>query len=60
MLTKSNPEEAKHLLREAQEDVNRRWRLYEYLSTYKREQPKEAPKEPEKVAETNNDKRPKP
>jgi len=32
MLTKSKPEEAKHLLKEAQHDVDTRWRLYEYLA----------------------------
>jgi len=32
MLTKTRPEEAKHLLAEAQQDVNTRWQLYEYLS----------------------------
>ncbi len=33
MLRHSNPEAAAFLLREAQEDVNRRWKLYEHLST---------------------------
>jgi pyruvate-ferredoxin/flavodoxin oxidoreductase len=32
MLTKSRPEEAKRLLKEAQNDVNTRWKLYEYLA----------------------------
>lgn len=32
MLTKSKPEAAKQLLAEAQQDVNTRWRLYEYLA----------------------------
>jgi pyruvate-ferredoxin/flavodoxin oxidoreductase len=32
MLTKSKPELAKKLLEEAQEDVNNRWNLYEYLA----------------------------
>ena len=35
MLTKSNPEEARRLLEEAQKDVQTRWRLYEYLSARK-------------------------
>jgi pyruvate-ferredoxin/flavodoxin oxidoreductase len=35
MLTKSQPENAKRLLREAQDDVNARWRLYEYLAARK-------------------------
>lgn len=35
MLTKSKPEEAKRLFREAQEDVNRRRKLYEYLAARK-------------------------
>ncbi|BAY23612.1 pyruvate flavodoxin dehydrogenase NifJ [Calothrix sp. NIES-2100] len=32
MLTKSNPEAAKQLLKEAQEDVNIRWQMYQYLA----------------------------
>ncbi|MGL5926917.1 pyruvate:ferredoxin (flavodoxin) oxidoreductase, partial [Chroococcidiopsis sp.] len=32
MLTKSKPDAAKQLLSEAQQDVNARWRLYEYLA----------------------------
>ncbi len=32
MLTRSNPEDAKQLLQEAQEDVNARWQMYEYLA----------------------------
>lgn len=32
MLTKSHPEEAKQLLKEAQEDVDKRWKMYEDLS----------------------------
>jgi pyruvate-ferredoxin/flavodoxin oxidoreductase len=32
MLTKSKPEEAKRLLKEAQEDVDNRWHMYEYLA----------------------------
>jgi pyruvate-ferredoxin/flavodoxin oxidoreductase len=32
MLTKSKPEEAKRLLKEAQQDVDTRWRFYEYLA----------------------------
>jgi pyruvate-ferredoxin/flavodoxin oxidoreductase len=32
MLTHSQPEAAKQLLVEAQEDVNKRWRLYEHMS----------------------------
>jgi pyruvate-ferredoxin/flavodoxin oxidoreductase len=32
MLTKSKPEDAKRLLKEAQEDVDNRWRMYEYLA----------------------------
>ncbi len=36
MLTKSKPEEAKRLLQEAQDDVNARWKLYEYLAARKR------------------------
>ncbi|MBO3460740.1 pyruvate:ferredoxin (flavodoxin) oxidoreductase [Aetokthonos hydrillicola Thurmond2011] len=32
MLTKSNPEAAKHLLKEAQQDVNTRFAMYQYLA----------------------------
>jgi len=32
MLTKTKPEDAKELLKEAQEDVSVRWRLYQYLA----------------------------
>ena len=32
MLTKSKPAEAKRLLQEAQQDVNERWKLYQYLA----------------------------
>ena len=32
MLAKSNPEHAKKLLAEAQEDVNSRWKLYDYMA----------------------------
>lgn len=32
MLTKSNPDVAKELLQQAQEDVNTRWAMYEYLA----------------------------
>jgi pyruvate-ferredoxin/flavodoxin oxidoreductase len=32
MLTKSKPDEAKQLLQQAQEDVDSRWRMYEYLA----------------------------
>lgn len=37
MLTKSNPEEAKELWREAQHDAETRYRLYEYLAQRKGE-----------------------
>ncbi|HEY9709009.1 MAG TPA: hypothetical protein V6D48_12480, partial [Oculatellaceae cyanobacterium] len=32
MLTRGKPEEAKQLLKEAQEDVNTRWQLYQYIA----------------------------
>jgi pyruvate-ferredoxin/flavodoxin oxidoreductase len=35
MLTKSKPADAKRLLQEAQDDVNARWHLYEYLAARK-------------------------
>jgi pyruvate-ferredoxin/flavodoxin oxidoreductase len=37
MLTKTKPEEAKHLLQEAQQDVDVRWQMYEYLAALKSE-----------------------
>jgi pyruvate-ferredoxin/flavodoxin oxidoreductase len=33
MLTKSNPKEAKRLLKLAQQEVNNRWRIYEYIAS---------------------------
>jgi pyruvate-ferredoxin/flavodoxin oxidoreductase len=35
MLTKSNPDQAKHLWHEAQHDAETRFRLYEYLAQRK-------------------------
>ncbi|MFN7522860.1 MAG: pyruvate:ferredoxin (flavodoxin) oxidoreductase, partial [Aphanizomenon sp.] len=35
MLTKINPETAKELLKEAQNDVNTRWQMYQYLAARK-------------------------
>jgi hypothetical protein len=32
MLVNSDPEEAKILLREAQENVNERWKLYQHMA----------------------------
>jgi pyruvate-ferredoxin/flavodoxin oxidoreductase len=37
MLTKSKPEEAKRLAQRAQQDVNSRWQMYQYLAELKRE-----------------------
>jgi pyruvate-ferredoxin/flavodoxin oxidoreductase len=37
MLTKSRPEDAKHLWAEAQHDAEMRFRLYEYLAQRKSE-----------------------
>jgi pyruvate-ferredoxin/flavodoxin oxidoreductase len=37
MLTKTKPEEAKHLLQEAQHDVNIRWQMYQYLAAFQKE-----------------------
>jgi pyruvate-ferredoxin/flavodoxin oxidoreductase len=37
MLTKSKPEEARRLLEEAQKDVQKRWRMYEYLAARKQD-----------------------
>jgi pyruvate-ferredoxin/flavodoxin oxidoreductase len=33
MLTKSKPADAKRLLKEAQQDIDQRWKMYEYLSS---------------------------
>jgi len=33
MLVNSDPEEAKKLLHEAQENVNERWKLYQHMAT---------------------------
>jgi len=41
MLTKSNPEESRRLLKQAQLDVHDRWHFYEYLAARKGELPKE-------------------
>ena len=35
MLTKSKPEVAKHLLEQAQAEVNARWQMYQYLAERK-------------------------
>jgi pyruvate-ferredoxin/flavodoxin oxidoreductase len=32
MLAQTNPQAAKRLFTEAQEDVNRRWQLYQYMA----------------------------
>jgi pyruvate-ferredoxin/flavodoxin oxidoreductase len=32
MLVNSNPDEAKKLLQEAQENVNERWKLYQHMA----------------------------
>ena len=37
MLKKNNPAEAKRLLKEAQQDVNSRWRFYEYMAAQQME-----------------------
>jgi pyruvate-ferredoxin/flavodoxin oxidoreductase len=44
MLTKSKPEDADRLWKAAQEDVEKRFRMYEYLAARKPE-PAAAPKE---------------
>ena len=50
MLTKSKPEDAERLWKAAQQDVERRFRMYEYMAARKSE-PAEAPKEePAKAA----------
>jgi len=43
MLTKSKPEDAKHLWAEAQNDVNVRYRMYEYLAQRGKEMPQPKP-----------------
>jgi pyruvate-ferredoxin/flavodoxin oxidoreductase len=37
MLTKTKPEEAKRLSQEAQQDVDARWQMYQYLAAFKKE-----------------------
>jgi pyruvate-ferredoxin/flavodoxin oxidoreductase len=49
MLTRSHPEQAKQLLREAQADVYTRWHLYEYLAARKPDAPKKS--EPQEETE---------
>jgi pyruvate-ferredoxin/flavodoxin oxidoreductase len=39
MLTKSKPEDAKRMLKEAQQDVDTRWRFYEYMAARTMEKP---------------------
>ncbi len=39
MLTRTQPQEAKQLLKEAQQDVNTRWHLYQYLAARHLEEP---------------------
>jgi len=51
MLTKSKPEEAERLWKLAQEDANRRYKMYEYLATRKMESPASAKDEAAKPAE---------
>ncbi len=41
MLTKSKPADAKRLLQEAQEDINARWQLYQYLAARQPDQSEE-------------------
>ena len=36
MLTKTKPEEAKRLSQEAQQDIDTRWRMYQYLAEFKK------------------------
>jgi len=51
MLTKSKPEDAARLWKLAQEDANRRYKMYEYLATRKMESPASAKDEAAKPAE---------
>jgi pyruvate-ferredoxin/flavodoxin oxidoreductase len=43
MLTRSNPEDAKRLLKEAQSEVNMRWQMYQYLASRPAATSKETP-----------------
>ena len=54
MLTKSKPADAKRLLQEAQNDVNTRWQMYEYLAARPLEMPNGKAASQEK--QTTNDK----
>lgn len=49
MLTKSHPEEARQLLKEAQEDVYQRWHYYEYLAARKNRLAEATDKTPDKI-----------
>lgn len=49
MLTKSRPEEASRLFKEAQRDVQARWKFYEYLAARKSEHAPTATSEVQKV-----------
>jgi pyruvate-ferredoxin/flavodoxin oxidoreductase len=51
MLTRSKPEEAKHLLELAESDVNTRWQMYQYLAA---RQPASAPSPAGRQAKEHN------
>jgi pyruvate-ferredoxin/flavodoxin oxidoreductase len=51
MLTKSNPEHAELLWKQAQQDVERRFHMYEYLAARKPEPPATPKEEPAKAAQ---------
>ena len=53
MLTKSDPDSAKRLLREAQKDVQNRWRFYEYLASRSEKKSTEEKVEPALSAQKN-------
>jgi pyruvate-ferredoxin/flavodoxin oxidoreductase len=54
MLTKSHPDEAKRLLREAQEDVYARWRFYEYLAARTPDAPEAARRDGEEQTQSQS------
>jgi hypothetical protein len=57
MLTKSNPDEAKFLWHEAQQDAETRFHLYEYLAQRKNgKEPAKAPQQTETLQATSQEK----
>ncbi len=49
MLTRTKPEDAKRLLQEAQEDVDTRWQMYQYLAARHLESPQHSDDDQQKL-----------